>query len=63
MCLYGGSKEREKGKVPGLFCSGHLTVGLMEQPQLTVYQMVAFLHLRHVLNTHSINVNALKVAG
>ena len=61
--LYGGSKEREKRKIPGLFSSVHLTAGLMEQPQLTVYQMVTFLHLGHVLNTHSINMNALKVAG
>jgi len=30
--LYGGSKEQEKRKLPGLFSSGHLTVGLMEQP-------------------------------
>jgi hypothetical protein len=61
--LYGGSKEREKRRFPGLFSSGQLTVGPMEQPRLTVYQMDTFLHLGHVLNTHSINMNALKVAG
>ena len=46
-----------------LFSSDHQTMGLMEQPQLTVYQMVTFLHLGHVLNAHSINIYALKVAG
>jgi hypothetical protein len=57
----GGSKEREKRKLSSLFSSGHLPVGLMEQPQLTVNQMVTFLHLGHVLNAHSINMNALKI--
>ena len=56
-------KRTGKRKFSGLFSSGRLTVGLMEQPQLTVYQMVTFLHLGHVLNAHSININALKVAG
>jgi hypothetical protein len=42
--------------------SGHLTVELKEQPQLTVYQMVTFLHLDHGINAHNIYMNTLKVA-